>query len=412
MTEIDPQKKKKQKVVLNFCLILLAFIVLGYFFWANVLRTFEWTDDAYVEGNKVVITPLINGFVTAIHTDDSFLVKKGQLIVELDKTDAKLALEISKNEYAKNVRDVCQYFHDVFALKAQIAVDRANLIKTIQDYQHRANVIEQEGVSLEDFEHSIAFLKEAYYVLKKDIANYEKALSYVQGTTIVDHPLVKASSDRLIFNFVQLYRCNIYSPVDGLAAQRQIQVGMWVASGYSMMSVIPLDQIWVNANYKETQMRRMRIGQKVKITADLYGDDVVFDGRIVGLPGAAGNAYSLLPPQNLSGNWIKIVQRLPVRVALDEQQLIEHPLRLGLSLESTVDLTDQSGLLVPKTTKGSPNYETNIFKKEEDGAKEVVETIFNQNMDPTLARYIYEPLYLQKEVITEDIQEFISCLGP
>jgi membrane fusion protein (multidrug efflux system) len=156
----------------------------------------------------------------------------------------------------------------------------------------------------------------------------------------------------------------------------------------------------------------MRIGQKVKITADLYGDDVVFDGRIVGLPGAAGNAYSLLPPQNLSGNWIKIVQRLPVRVALDEQQLIEHPLRLGLSLESTVDLTDQSGLLVPKTTKGSPNYETNIFKKEEDGAKEVVETIFNQNMDPTLARYIYEPLYLQKEVITEDIQEFISCLGP
>jgi membrane fusion protein (multidrug efflux system) len=412
MTETDLQKRKKKSIIINFLIALCGFIIIGYIFWFNFLSTFEWTDDAYVEGNKVVITPLVNGFVTAIHTDDSFLVKKGDLIVELDKTDATIALEVSKSEFAKNVRDVCQYFHDVFTLKAQIEVDRALLIKTIQDYQHRAGVIEAEGVSIEDYEHSIAFLRQAYYTLKKDIANYDRALAYVQGTTIFDHPLVQASAEKLIFNFVQLHRCNIYSPVDGLAAQRQIQVGMWIASGYSMMSVIPLDQIWVNANYKETQMRKMRLGQKVKVTADLYGDDVVFDGVIVGLPGAAGNAYSLLPPQNLSGNWIKIVQRLPVRVALDEEQIKKHPLRLGLSMETTVNLEDQSGYLVPQNSKGSPNYVTNIFKEEEEGSKAVIDAIFNENLDPTLAKFVLEPLYLKKEVVSEEIENFINCLRP
>lgn len=408
MTESDLQKRKKKRVVLHFSLILAALILLGYIFWVNVLSTFEWTDDAYVEGNKVVITPLVNGFVTAIHTDDSFLVKKGQLIVELDKTDAEIALEISKNEFAKNIRDVCQYFHNVFSMKAKIGYDRANMKKTVQDYYHRMLVVDEAGVSLEDFEHSIAFLKQAFFELKKDISDYEKALAYVQGTTIFDHPQVQASLEKLVYNYVQLYRCNIYSPVDGLAAQRQIQVGMWIPSGYSMMSVIPMDQIWVNANYKETQMRKMRLGQKVKITSDLYGDDIVFDGLIVGLPGAAGNAFSLLPPQNLSGNWIKIVQRLPVRVALDERQLLEHPLRLGLSMEATVDLTDQSGLLLPENTKGSPNYITNVFKKEEEGSNEIVEAIFNSNLDPTLAKYVSEPLSLPKEVISDELEYFMK----
>jgi membrane fusion protein (multidrug efflux system) len=161
------------------------------------------------------------------------------------------------------------------------------------------------------------------------------------------------------------------------------------------MSVIPLDQIWVNANFKETQLKRVRIGQKVKIHSDLYGWDVIFHGRVVGLPGAAGNAFSLLPPQNLSGNWIKIVQRLPVRVELDQEELKNHPLRIGLSMEATVNLRNQKGLRVPTTTKGSPLYETPIFEIEERGDKNLIEKIIRENMDPLIAQYEETPLQIE-----------------
>jgi membrane fusion protein (multidrug efflux system) len=410
--EVSPKSKSRKKFLYIFFSGLIIASLILYLLWDIFLRNFEWTNDAYVEGNKVVITPLIEGFVQAIHTDDTFLVRKGQLIVELDKTDATISLEKSKESFALSVRKICQSFHSVFVQKAKIDTMRAMLIQAIEDYQHRYNVIKDEGVSIEDFEHAIAALRASFYDLKSQIALFNQYLAFVQDTTLFDHPEVQYSMQKLKYDFVNLYRCNIYSPVDGLVAQRQIQVGMRIHSGYSMMSVIPLDQIWVNANYKETQMARMRIGQKVKITADLYGDDVIFDGIIVGLPGAAGNAFSLLPPQNLSGNWIKIVQRLPVRVSLDPNQLLEHPLRLGLSLESTVDITDQLGLYVPINSEGSPNYVTNIFSKEEEGVDELIEALFKNNIDPLLVNFITNPLKLQEEKVEPDLENLINCLRP
>jgi len=170
-------------------------------------------------------------------------------------------------------------------------------------------------------------------------------------------------------------------------AQRTIQVGMWVPSGQPLMSVIPLNQIWVNANYKETQLKSMRLGQKVDITADLWGSSVLFHGTIVGLPGGAGNAFSLLPPQNLSGNWIKIVQRLPVRVALDPNEIEAYPLRLGLSCRSIVDTRQIGGKMVPITTEGSPLYSTPIFAEEEKGDQERIESIISSNIDPKLISF-------------------------
>jgi membrane fusion protein (multidrug efflux system) len=158
-------------------------------------------------------------------------------------------------------------------------------------------------------------------------------------------------------------------------------------------------------------MKKMKIGQRVKITSDLYGWDVVFNGVIVGLPGGAGNAFSLLPPQNLSGNWIKIVQRLPVRVKLDPREIEEHPLRIGLSLEAVVDLRDQDGQLVPTTSEGSPIYETSIFKQEELGDRAFIETIINENLDPTLLQYLDNPIYLQKEDIDDDVKFYLSYIG-
>ena len=289
------------------------------------------------------------------------------------------------------VREVCQLFHQVFVYQAELKVRKAELIRSIQDYQHRHGVLDIEGVSLEDFEHAVAAYRSSYHTLEMTYKLYSKAFSLVQGTTIRNHPLVQSTAADYANSWVQEYRSNIYAPVDGIVAQRKIQVGMWVPSGDPLMSVIPLDQIWVNANFEETQLRHMRMGQKVTLRSDLYGNDIIYYGIVVGLPGAAGNAFSLLPPQNLSGNWIKIVQRLPVRVELDQKELKLHPLRIGLSMEATVDLQDQSGLLLPNTNYG-PTYQTSIFEEEEKGLQKAIEQIIYENLDPALASYLDEPL--------------------
>lgn len=385
---------KRKKLVWVYWGIAFVLLLAAFLYWLIVWRFIEYTDDAYVEGNQVYITPLVPGFLTSIHTDDTYLVKKGQLLVELDRTDAMIAFNQSKKNLAQTVRQVCQMFHQVFAFRSDIEIKKAEYIKTAQDYEHRLGVIEEGGVSLEDFEHAIAALRASFYSLQMTEIQYQEALSLVQNTSVRSHPLVMAAADNVRDTWVQLYRCQIFSPVEGLVSQRKIQVGMWVDAGQPLMSVIPLDQIWVNANYKETQLKRMRIGQKVKITSDLYGSNVVFHGMIAGLPGAAGNAFSLLPPQNLSGNWIKIVQRLPVRVSLDPQELKEHPLRIGLSMESRVDLQDQQGLLVPTTFNG-PLYQTPIFEIEERGDSQAIAEIVSENMDPTLGDYADIPLIIE-----------------
>lgn len=386
-----PSSSKTKTVVLVFSLITTVLLIALFFFWLFYFRYIEYTNDAYVEGNQVFVTPLRPGFVTAIQSDDTYLVHKGQLLVTLDETDARIALNQAEKELAQVVRDVCQLFHQVFVLQSEIAVRKAEYIKTAQDYEHRRDVIEAGGVSMEDFEHAIAFLSSSFHSLRMTERLYEKALSSVQGTSIKTHPLVLRSADRVRDSWVQLSRCQIHSPVEGLVAQRTIQVGMWVDAGAPLMSVIPLDQIWVNANYKETQLRKIRIGQPVRLTADLYGSDVSFRGTIVGLPGAAGNAFSLLPPENLSGNWIKIVQRVPVRVSLDADELKRHPLRIGLSMEATVDLRDQQGSLVPTTTEGSPTYQTPIYAREERGDETLIDSIIRSNLDPALLRFAEAP---------------------
>lgn len=394
MTEKVPSKRKK--IAVYYFAGCTAALLIGVFYWLFFGRYWVYTDDAYVEGNQIIITPLVEGFITSIHSDDTFLAREGEPLVDLDRTDSLIFLEQSKERLAQTVREVCQSFHQVFAYAAEIKVKEAEYIKAIQDYEHRDHVIAAGGVSLEDYEHAVAALRASYFSLEWTQALYDKALALVQGTTIRNHPLVKAAADQLRDAWVQLYRTHIYSPVEGLVAQRKAQVGMWVKKGQPLMSVIPLNQIWVNANFKETQLKHMRIGQPVSITSDLYGREVVFHGKVVGLPGGAGNVFSLLPPQNLSGNWIKIVQRLPVRVALDPKEIKAHPLRLGLSMEATVDLHDQEGKRVPDSSAGSPLYETPIYAKEEIGDRDLIDSIIMENLDPALITYAESPFTPQE----------------
>lgn len=374
---------------------MIILIIISLLLWFFIWRLRAYTDDAYVEGNLVIITPLQDGFIEAIHSDDTYLVEKGQLIVEMDRTDAEIALEIAKKQLANTVRSVSESFHQVFVYRADHEIKKAEFIKAAQDYKHREDVISELGVSLEDFEHAIAAFKASFFALWQTENLYDRALSVVQGTSVKTHPSVQEAAANVRSAWVKLYRCNIYSPVKGLVAQRTAQVGMWVKAGDPLMAVIPLDQIWVNANFKETSMKHMRIGQSVKLTSDLYGGGVTYHGKIVGLPGGAGNAFSLLPPQNLSGNWIKIVQRLPVRVELDPKEMQSYPLRVGLSMEATVDLS-QEGRLIPKEDEPHPNYATTIFQKEESGDELLINEIITQNLDPTLNEYAENPLCIER----------------
>jgi membrane fusion protein, multidrug efflux system len=382
---------KAGKLTRLYTIIMVGTFFCIFLYWFIVWKDKAYTDDAYVQGNLVTLTPLQSGFVKGIFKDDTFLAKKGELLVTLDETDAKIALESAKKNLALTVRKVCQNFHEVFALKADIESKKAEYIKAAQDYEHRAYVIEAGAVSVEDYEHAIAALRSSFFQLQMTEVLFEKALSLVQNTTLLNHPEIISVSDTLRQAFVNLERCNIYAPVEGLIAQRNIQVGMWVPSGYPLLAIIPLDEIWVNANFKETQMKKMRIGQKVHVTSDLYGEDIAYKGTIVGLPGGAGNAFSILPPQNLSGNWIKIVQRLPVRVALDKKELEIFPLRIGLSMRATADLKEP-GLLVPDSFEGSPSYTTDIFVNEEQGDPFLIRKIILDNLDPSLAQFIETPL--------------------
>lgn len=388
---------ERKRLVYTYWSVILLICLLGFIYWWVFWKYRAYTDDAYVEGNQVMLTPLREGFVESILTDDTYLVEKGQLIVKLDETDAKIALQKAEENLANVIREVCQSFHEVFALKAEVQSKKAQFIVSAQDYEHRVLVLDVGGVSIEDFEHAEAALRSSFFLLQMSEILLEKSYSFIQGTSLLTHPAVLLAVSEARQAWVDLYRCNVYSPVTGLVAQRTIQVGMWIPSGHPMMAIIPLDQIWVNANFKETQMRLMRIGQPVKITVDLYGDDVIYHGRIAGLPGGAGNAFSLLPPQNLSGNWIKIVQRLPVRVELDLEELKKHPLRIGLSSEATVDLKAQ-GALVPDSTAGSPSYITDIFKKEEIGDTHWIDKIIETNLDPSLQKY-------KSQVISLDLND-------
>lgn len=378
---------KKRAHHYAFILIMLTALLLFFFYWLLVWRFQEYTTDAYVQGNLVTIKSLRNGFVTGIYTDDSYFVKKGQLLITLNETDSLIALEKAKQKLAQTVRDVCQSVHNVFILASDIKMKKAEHLKAQQNFQHREGVIRVKGISLEDYQNAVDDLHASAAALESTKSNYQKMLAFIQGTSVTEHPLVQAAAQEVRDAWVQLYRCKIYAPVAGLVAQRTIQVGMWRSPNDALMAVIPLNQIWVNANFKETQLKNIRIGQPVRLTSDLYGSSVVFHGKVVGLPGAAGNSFALLPPENLSGNWIKIVQRLPVRVALNPDELKEHPLRVGLTLEATADLSEQSGAYINTADIESPQYRTDIFQKEESGVKEVITQIIASNMDPSLHQY-------------------------
>ncbi|MBX3607814.1 MAG: HlyD family efflux transporter periplasmic adaptor subunit [Piscinibacter sp.] len=371
---------------------LLAGLAYGTY-WAVVLRHHESTDNAYVQAPVVQITPQVSGTVLAVLADDTDLVKAGAPLVRLDPSDAKVALERAEAQLAQTVREVRTLYANNGALAATIGlreaeVERmqAEVARASDDVQRRRPLALTGAVGGEEMKHAESTLAGARSALAaaqaalaaaREQAASNRALT--EGTSVEKHPNVERAAAAVREAWLTLQRMELPAPVNGQVAKRSVQVGQRVAAGTPLMTVIPLDQVWVEANFKEVQLRQMRIGQPVRLTADLYGSKVEYDGRVAGLGAGTGAAFALLPAQNATGNWIKVVQRVPVRVELDAKQLAEHPLRVGLSMEATVDVAPQGGapLVGAAVTRSTT---TNAFEPAAAGADERVRQIIAANL--------------------------------
>jgi membrane fusion protein (multidrug efflux system) len=345
-------------------MVVAAFGVIGAgaaAYWGLYGRFYQDTDDAYVAGDLVNVSSQISGTVVAIDADETDYVQVGQEVVRLDDTDARIALQQAEDQLAKAVRQVHTVFTSRDELDAVLAQRRADLSRAQTDLVRRKSLGESGAVSAEEISHAQEAVNEAQQALIAAEKSLAGGTALLGRTGVADNPDVQAAATAVKSAWLALRRTSIHAPVSGYVAKRPVQLGERTTPGNPMISIVPLERLWVEANFKEVQLNHMRIGQPVKIVADLYGGEVAYQGRIAGLGLGTGAAFALLPAQNATGNWIKVVQRLPVRVALDAQQLRAHPLRIGLSTRATVDIHNTSGLQLAQVARKEPILNTDIY---------------------------------------------------
>ena len=366
-----------------FLLLLLLLVILGavgaYLYHTLYGRFHEGTDDAYVSGNVVQIMPQVTGTVVSITADDGDLVHEGQVLVKFDPSDTEVALQSAEANLAKTVRQVRGLYSNVDSYKAQVASRKVELERARSDYKRRQDLARGGAISQEELSHARDTLNAAENALTSAEQQLSTSRALVDDTVIASHPDVKAAAAQLRQAYLNNARSTIIAPVTGYVAQRSVQVGSRVQPGTALMAVVPLDQIWIDANFKETQLSDMRIGQPVEIHSDLYGEDVKYHGTVESLGVGTGSAFSLLPAQNASGNWIKIVQRLPVRIRLDQDALEKHPLRIGLSMNVDVDLHDLDGPVLAQKPLAQPRYATDVYTRQLEEADHLIERLIHEN---------------------------------
>jgi membrane fusion protein, multidrug efflux system len=354
-SQLKPAPSRKRRAGLWSLCAVVVLCGAGYLaYWFLDGRYFESTDDSYVNGDVVQVTSEVPGTVLALNADDTQLVRAGQTLLELDPADAKIAAANAEADLARAVRQVRGLFAQGSELRAQIEQREQSARTADDDLKRRGGLIADGAISAEELSHA----RDAVTSTRANVAAARQQLSQtiaqIDGTTIADHPQVLAAAAAVRNAALALHRTELVSPVSGVIAKRSVQVGERVAAGTPLLAVVPLDAVWVDANFKEVQLERMRTGQPVSVRADLYGRDVTYHGHVVGIAAGSGNAFALLPSQNASGNWIKIVQRVPVRILLDADELKAHPLRVGLSTSVRVDLHDTSGPLVTTAVRNVP----------------------------------------------------------
>jgi membrane fusion protein (multidrug efflux system) len=370
----------KRRLVTTIGAALIAVTAIGLVFCMGGADE-VFTDDAYVHGNQIQLAARVAGTVVAIHADNTDRVERGQVLIELDDTDATLALEAAEANLAATAREVRQLFDGAAAIAAEVRQRQVELAQRQHDFERRAGT-KPGSISHEEYEHARSAFEAAKAALTAARERLAASRAQTSNTTEAAHPRVLRAKTVFRDAYINLRRTKVLAPVDGYVVRRSVQIGQRVDLATSMLTIVPLEQVWVEANFKEVQLADVRIGQPARITADFYGDDVVYDGRILGLAAGTGSAFALLPPQNATGNWVKIVQRVPVRIELDPTQLAKHPLRLGLSMQVSVATHDRTGRTLASSAERRPLYETSVYSSNLQGAERRIEQILQANLAP------------------------------
>ncbi|NWA26067.1 efflux RND transporter periplasmic adaptor subunit [Pseudomonas gingeri] len=379
-TTQDAGNSRKRKVMLTGLTLLVILGGLGVWGWHEVYgRWSESTDDAYVNGNVVEVTPLATGTVVSIGADDGDLVHAGQVLVNFDPSDAKIGLQSAEANLAKAVRQVRGLYSNVDGMRAQVAEQKAAVQKAQENLTRRKNLAAGGAISQEELSHARDDLTSAESAMSNVQHQLNSSSALVDDTVVSNHPDVKAAAAQLRQAYLANARTTLIAPVTGYVAKRTVQLGQRVQPGTALMAVIPLDQLWIDANFKETQLRDMRIGQPVDIEADLYGSAVKYSGTIDSLGAGTGSAFALLPAQNATGNWIKIVQRVPVRIHVNAEELAKHPLRVGLSTQVEVNLHDQSGPVLAQQPPQKASFSTDVYGQQLADADAEITRLIHEN---------------------------------
>ncbi|CAX60980.1 multidrug efflux MFS transporter periplasmic adaptor subunit EmrA [Erwinia billingiae] len=374
------KKKKTRKIALLFLAVLFIVIGVAYLvYWFMVLRHYQDTDDAYVAGNQAQVMAQVSGSVNKVWFDNTDYVKKGDVLVTLDKTDAQQAFEKAQTALATTVRQTHQLIINGKQYQATIDLQKTALEQAQSDLKRREPLGAANLIGREDLQHARDAVATAKAQLDVATQQYNANQAMILNTSLENQPAVKQSAAELRDAWLALARTEVVSPVDGYVSRRSVQVGSQISSTTPLLAIVPANNLWVDANFKETQLAGVRIGQSATVVSDIYGDDVVYHGKVVGLDMGTGSAFSLLPAQNATGNWIKVVQRLPVRIELDPKEVAQHPLRIGLSTLVTVDTTNTDGGVLATSVRSAPAYETNALALDLAPADKMIAEIIRAN---------------------------------
>jgi membrane fusion protein (multidrug efflux system) len=371
-------RRRRWIVGLAAALLVIALVALAW--WLLYARFYESTDDAYVAGDLVNVMSQVNGTVVSIGADETDLVAAGQELVRLDATDARIALQDAEQQLARTVRQTRTVFATRDQLQAVVDQRRAELARAQADFNRRRNLASSGAVSGEELGHAQDALNAARDALVAAEKNLAASRALVGRTGVADNPDVRAAATQVERAWLVLVRTSVRAPITGYLARRSVQLGERIAPGAALMALVPLERLWLEANFREKQLRHMRIGQPVTVVADLYGGHVTYHGRVAGLGLGTGAAFALLPAQNATGNWIKVVQRVPVRIALDPRELAAHPLRIGLSTVVRIDVEDTSGAELAQTPRREPVLETRTYDIDMSEIRARIEQIINDNI--------------------------------
>ena len=388
----QPASRNTRRRLLILLGLSTALAAAGYgAYYYTVARFHEETDDAYVNGNLIQRTPQVSGTVVAVNADDTQIVKAGEPVVTLDSADAKVALAAAEAALGQTVRQVSALYANNNVLAATVQQRQIDLARARGDLRRRTEVVESGAVAAEDLAHARDTVTAAEAAL--DTARQQLASNHTltDQATVTAHPSVLAAAAKVREAYLADARNTLPAPVTGYVARRSVQVGQRVAPGNPLMAIVPLDGVWVDANFKEVQLQHIRMGQPVELHADVYGGTVTYHGKVVGFSAGTGSAFSALPAQNATGNWIKVVQRLPVRVQLDPAELREHPLQVGLSMQVDVQTRGEDGSRLASSDARNggeappvrTTYRTDVFQRYGEQADREIARIISQNRNGT-----------------------------